>query len=194
MQMELNAKKKLAFVDGSLLELSSSSTSHSIWIQCNDMVTSWILNSISIDLADSVLYMDSAAGIWKDLPERFSQGNGPRIFQIQKAIASLSRGQSTISSYFTKMKGLWEELANYQPNPVCSCGAMKVLTTYQNRECIMQFLMGLNESYSHIRGQILLNEPMPPINKVFSLVIQEERQHGITSLESSNADGSAFFA
>lgn len=57
----------------------------------------------------------------------------------------------------------------------------------------MQFLMGLNESYSHIRGQILLNEPMPPINKVFSLVIQEERQRGITSLESSNADGSAFF-
>jgi hypothetical protein len=36
--------------------------------------------------------------------------------------------------------------------------------------------MGLNESFSHIRGHILLMEPLPPINKVFSFVIQEESQ------------------
>jgi hypothetical protein len=36
--------------------------------------------------------------------------------------------------------------------------------------------MGLNDTFSHIRGQILLIDPLPPINKVFSLVLQEERQ------------------
>jgi hypothetical protein len=36
--------------------------------------------------------------------------------------------------------------------------------------------MGLYESFANIRGQILLSDPLPPINKVFSLVIQEERQ------------------
>ena len=39
--------------------------------------------------------------------------------------------------------------------------------------------MGLNESYSHIRGQILMMEPLPTINKVFSLVIQEEKQPNV---------------
>ena len=39
--------------------------------------------------------------------------------------------------------------------------------------------MGLNESYAHIRGQILMMEPLPAINKVFSLVIQEERHINI---------------
>ncbi|XP_065620096.1 uncharacterized protein LOC136063519 [Quercus suber] len=43
----------------------------------------------------------------------------------------------------------------------------------------MQFLMGLNESYSQIKGQILLMEPLPTINKVYSLLIQEERQRSI---------------
>ena len=33
--------------------------------------------------------------------------------------------------------------------------------------------MGLNESYAHIRGQILMMEPLPTINKVFSLVIYQ---------------------
>lgn len=36
--------------------------------------------------------------------------------------------------------------------------------------------MGLNDSYAAIRGQILLYEPLPNINKVLSLVLQEEKQ------------------
>jgi hypothetical protein len=39
------------------------------------------------------------------------------------------------------------------------------------------FLMGLNDSFAHIRGQILLIDPLPPINRVFALVLQEEHQH-----------------
>lgn len=34
--------------------------------------------------------------------------------------------------------------------------------------------MGLKESYAWIRGEILLNE-FPAINKVFALVMQEEK-------------------
>jgi len=40
--------------------------------------------------------------------------------------------------------------------------------------------MGLNDSFSNIRGQILLFEPLPPINKVFSLILQDERQREIS--------------
>jgi hypothetical protein len=41
--------------------------------------------------------------------------------------------------------------------------------------------MGLNDSYAHIRGQIILIDPLPPMNKVFSLLLQEERQREISS-------------
>ena len=38
----------------------------------------------------------------------------------------------------------------------------------------MSFLMGLNESFAQVRGQLLLMDHLPLINKVFSLVSQEE--------------------
>lgn len=41
--------------------------------------------------------------------------------------------------------------------------------------------MGLNDTFSQVRGQILLIDPLPSINKVFSLVLQEERQREISS-------------
>ena len=36
--------------------------------------------------------------------------------------------------------------------------------------------MGLNDSFSHVRGQILLMDPIPSVEKVFSLLIQDEKQ------------------
>lgn len=45
----------------------------------------------------------------------------------------------------------------------------------------LTFLVGLNESFSQIRSQILLIDSIPPINKVFSLFSQEEQQRNIAS-------------
>lgn len=50
----------------------------------------------------------------------------------------------------------------------------------QQEDCIIQFLMGLNESFSQIRAQVLMIEPLPSLSKVFSLVVQEERQRTIS--------------
>ena len=41
--------------------------------------------------------------------------------------------------------------------------------------------MGLNESYSAIRGQILLMNPLPSVHQAYSSISQEEKQHLLTS-------------
>lgn len=54
----------------------------------------------------------------------------------------------------------------------------------------MSFLMSLNESYAQIRGQLLLMDPLLPINKVFSLISQEEKQKQVGSQHISGTDPS----
>ncbi len=39
--------------------------------------------------------------------------------------------------------------------------------------------MGLNDSFSHVRAQILMTDPLPSITKAVALVVQEERQRNI---------------
>ena len=43
----------------------------------------------------------------------------------------------------------------------------------------MQFLNGLNDSYSQVRTQIFMMESIPSIDKAFLLVIQEEKQRSL---------------
>uniref|UniRef100_A0A2N9I4I6 Integrase catalytic domain-containing protein n=1 Tax=Fagus sylvatica TaxID=28930 RepID=A0A2N9I4I6_FAGSY len=104
---------------------------------------------------------------------------GPRIFEIQKSISTLSQDQSSVSNYYTRLKSLWDELNNFRSIPDCSCGALKVLLDNKQHEYVMQFLMGLNDSFSHVRAQILMTDPLPTITKAFALVVQEERQRNI---------------
>jgi hypothetical protein len=59
--------------------------------------------------------------------------------------------------------------------------SQKTTLDYYHQDYIFQFLMGLNDTFSQVRGQILLINPLPSINKVFSLVLQEERQREISS-------------
>jgi hypothetical protein len=44
----------------------------------------------------------------------------------------------------------------------------------------METISNINDSYAHIRGQILLIDPLPAVNKVFFVVLQEERQVSIS--------------
>ena len=125
MRMALIAKNKLEFIDGTLT-LSSPMVKTSLaiqaWIHCDKMVASWILNSVSQEIATSIVYKDTALEIWNDLRERLSQGNGPRVFQLLKDIAGITQGQSSITSYFTQLNVLWDQLQKFRPFPMCSCG------------------------------------------------------------------------
>ncbi|KAK4837536.1 hypothetical protein QYF36_006272 [Acer negundo] len=124
------------------------------WSRCNDMVHSWIVNTLSPKISDSVIYYSTANEVWEDLCEQFSQSNVPCIFEIQRDIAYFRQEQLSVSTYYTKLKGLWDELASYND---AAHGAQ------QDQQKLMQFLMGLNDSYNAIRGQILLMSPLPSV-------------------------------
>ncbi|XP_060963732.1 uncharacterized protein LOC133033137 [Cannabis sativa] len=113
--MALAAKKKISFIDGSLPRTEIDNPSLNSWLICNNMVMSWLVNSVSQEIAQSIMYFDLATDMWNDLAERFNEGNGPRIFQLQTQLTRLQQGEQSVSSFFTKMKSLWDELKEFQP-------------------------------------------------------------------------------
>ena len=80
-----------------------------------------------------------------------------------------------------------DELASYSPLPICTCGGIKKMVEKEQEDRVIQFLLGLNESYLAIKGQILLMQPLPVLNKVYSLVLQEEKQTDVSSFNITEA-------
>ncbi|XP_047942849.1 uncharacterized protein LOC125189631 [Salvia hispanica] len=180
----LLAKNKLVFVDGSILRPGREDLLYQPWIRCNSMVISWIRNSVSPQICSSVMYLDDAYSIWSDLNDRFSTGDSARIYQLKQQLMSLSQGTSDVNGYFTNLRIVWDEFKSTQPISWCTCGRCNCGSAtrwheHQEHDCTMQFLIGLNPSFSQIRSHILSMVPLPSLSKVFALVIQEERQRHI---------------
>ena len=194
MSIALSVKNKLGFVDGTIVKpMSTDQNLMNSWIRNNNMVISWILNSVSKEISSSVMFSESAMEVWVDLRERFQQSNGPRIFQLRRDLINLSQDQNSVVTYFTKLKTIWEELNNFRPNcscGQCTCGGVKEMNSFLHSEYVMTFLMGLNESFTQTQGQVLLMDPLPSINKVFSLIVQEERQRSVGVRSNAFSDSS----
>ncbi|XP_061366043.1 uncharacterized protein LOC133309296 [Gastrolobium bilobum] len=128
MMIASSAKNKLFFVDGSLPRPLSDDLLFPSWNRCNSMVTSWIFNSVSKEISDSLLYFSSASEIWTDLRTRFLQANSPKLFQLKQQIASLTQGSLDVNGYYTRLKILWDELLDHSPIPTCTCGASRLIS------------------------------------------------------------------
>ena len=187
MERALRIKNKFWLIDGSASLTSAMEKVPLLvqsWSRCNEIVVSWIVNCVSPRIATSMVYRKTAKEVWKKLQNMFSQGNGPRVYQLQKDLASFSQGELSVTEYFTNLSILWDELQNYEPFPTCSCEKCvchinEKISNIHHREVVMQFLMGLNDSFSHVCGQILLMDPIPSVEKVFSLLIQDEKQRSV---------------
>uniref|UniRef100_A0A803NJB0 Uncharacterized protein n=1 Tax=Cannabis sativa TaxID=3483 RepID=A0A803NJB0_CANSA len=85
------------------------------------------------------------------------------------------------------LQSLWDELNEFQPFTPCSCGAMQQIQDHYSRDQILQFLIGLNDSYAGARDQILMFEPLPPLSRIFSMIVQQEHQRSLAPLNAMAA-------
>ena len=76
------------------------------WIRADNIVGTWIINSVSPKLQGSIIYRDTAFEIWTKLRDTFSQGNGTKVFNIQRQIAEIHQGEQSLTDYFTQLKVL----------------------------------------------------------------------------------------
>ncbi|XP_018453440.1 uncharacterized protein LOC108824502 [Raphanus sativus] len=183
-RMALNVRNKLGFIDGTILKPPDNHRDSGAWSRGNDMVSTWLMNSVSKKIGQSLLFMSSAESMWKNLMCRFKQDDAPRIFEIEQKLSNIQQGSLDISTYFTELVTLWEEYQNYVDLPVCTCGKCECHAAVswdklQQKSRVMKFLMGLNEAYDSTRRHILMLKPIPSLEEVFNMVTQDERQKNI---------------
>ncbi|XP_016164108.1 uncharacterized protein LOC107606575 [Arachis ipaensis] len=119
----LISKNKIGFLDGTIPTPATDDPLFPSWRRCNTLVSSWIFNSLSAPIAQSVIYFDYAEAIWEDLRNRFSQGDLLRVAELQEQIYGLKQGSLSVTQYHTALRALWEEHDTYRPVKPCICPA-----------------------------------------------------------------------
>jgi hypothetical protein len=193
--MALTVKNKIGFIDGSMKEPDEKKfDEHQQWNQCNSLVKTWLLGSMSKEIATNVINCKDVRQMWLDLQKRFSHVNVVQLFNVENEIHDCVQGNMSIGSYFTKLKGLWDERDALCTFPTCTCGAIKEVAAYMETQKTMKFLMGLNDSYVGVRNNTLLQDLLPIVNKAYSLAIHYEKKSEVITGKSHAQPEAAVFA
>ncbi|KAG7546386.1 Integrase catalytic core [Arabidopsis suecica] len=177
MLIALDAKNKSGFIDGSLPRPLESDKHFRVWSRCNNMVKSWILNTVSPQIYRSILRIGDASSIWSDIYGRFHMTNLPRTYNLTQEIQDLRQGTMSLSDYFTQLKILWDHLDSAEAlDEPCTCGKAARLQQKAERGKIVKFLAGLNESYAIVRRQIIAKKALPSLVEVYNILDQDDSQ------------------
>lgn len=92
----------------------------------------------------------------------------------------------TISTYYTKLHRLWDEIESITPLPQCNCDGCKYETSRQlseirDNEKLYDLFTGFNDEYGTVKTQILSTKPTPSLVTAYHLISQDEQQRHITS-------------
>lgn len=104
-----------------------------------------------------------------------------RIHQLHADIAACKQNGETVEEYFSKLKIMWDDLADFEKGFSCCCGSSECASMLkyekmQEKTRLHQFLMGLDNSrFGTTRSNVLSRQTELVLDSVYSLIIQEER-------------------
>ncbi|GJY04655.1 putative RNA-directed DNA polymerase, partial [Tanacetum coccineum] len=197
MLLALEGKNKIGFIDGSCKKSITDVVLAKQWDRVNAVVLGWILNSISEELFLGQIFSKKAKHVWKELKETYHKVDGSVIFSLHHKINSIKQNGSNLSDYYHKLNALWKQYDAMIELPNCLCTAASEFKKHNQLLKLMQFLMGLDDSYMSIRSSILSRETLPDVKVAYAIISSEESHRmasGSVSGPSQRAQTSAFLS
>lgn len=125
--------------------------------------------------------------------ERFDKVNGSNIFALHREINCHVQDEN-ISVRYSKLRQMWDEYASLVTLPLCSCEFSKEFIEFDLQHKLLQFLMGINESFVHVRSNILMINPLPTMSNAFATISLEESHGSLLSMTPHHYVSSSFFS
>ncbi|KAI5327777.1 hypothetical protein L3X38_027173 [Prunus dulcis] len=189
--LALGGRSKLGFVNGTIEAPEDSSPEYEAWLCKDQLVMSWLLNSMDPKLFEIFSFSESSLSLWKAVKDMYgNQNNAARVFQLKRNLASLQQGDKSFVHHLGCMKNMWNELDMYRPHTIDAA----ILLKRSEEDKIFHLLASLGSKYEDLRSHILMNPELPSFASVCTTIQREEVRRKVMNVDikSSVSEARAF--
>ncbi|KAK3041993.1 hypothetical protein RJ639_002301 [Escallonia herrerae] len=193
--MFISGKGKDDYLTGTASPPQKDDPSFRMWKTENNMVMSWLINTMDTEIGHNFLFYDTAYEIWMAAKETYSDNdNTAELFDIKRTLHDLRQEEMSVTQYYNTLSRFWQQLDGFESlDWECPADASQYKKIIE-KERVFKFLLGLDKSLDEVRGRILGAKPLPTIRDAFSEVRREESRKKLmmgTRPSSSILEGSA---
>lgn len=133
------------------------------WVAQDQQVLSYLLGSLSREIGSQITAVTTAAEAWTAIQALHASQSRARIISTRMALATASKGASSISEFFSKMKALGDEMA--------SAGRK-----LEDEELISYILTGLDREYDPVVTAVAARVEPITVNELYAQLVSFEQR------------------
>ena len=151
--------------------LEESNPSFREWKKKDDHVFIMLLNSVDEVHKAMVSCAPNSKSLWDQMFSLYGlESNLGRIFELKKQISSIKKEGKSLPQLFGEYTDAWNELSTLRPETA----DLKVIRKRREEDKVFGLLMALDESYSHLRQEILRMKDFPSFGEVQNMIQRAE--------------------
>ncbi|GAV69994.1 UBN2_3 domain-containing protein [Cephalotus follicularis] len=173
----LGGRSKSSHINENEIPLDFKDPKFSDWQASDNLVMSWIFNSMDPQIYEIFAYSETAKALWTSLKEMYGQSeNASRVFELQQELSHMEQvtGQPFID-HLGNMKRKWDKLRQYRP----SAPTIDIYIQCEEQDRIFLLLASLRPEYEDLRRQILMSTNLPSFASVCATIHREETRRRV---------------
>ena len=146
------------------------------WVAEDQIVLSYLFSSLTKEIFGQVATASTAKELWAAIQELHASQSRARIMSTHMALATATKGASSVAEFFVKMKGLADDMA--------SAGRK-----LEDEELVTFIITGLGEEFESIVSAVASRVEPISVNELYAQLIAFEQRkeiHGGSSQSSAN--------
>ena len=182
--LALGGRSKLGYINGAIKAPETTSPNYEAWLCKDQLVMSWLLNSMERRIAEIFSYSESSMHLWNQVQEMYgNQNNVARVFQLKKDISSLQQAGKPFVQHLGSLTSMWNELDVYRPHTTDAT----ILIKRADEDKIFQLLASLGPEFEDLRSHILMNSELSSFSGVCAIIQREEVRKKVMSQETKTS-------
>ncbi|XP_066167858.1 uncharacterized protein [Oryza sativa Japonica Group] len=155
-------------VDKNDKEIVTKNPDYTKWMAQDQQVLAYLLNSLSKDVPQQVATLDTSAQVWDALTNMYASQSRARITNLRISLANTRKGSMTTAVYFSKMKGLADDLAS-------------VGKPLDDEELVSYILVGLDINYNLLVSTVVGQSDPISLRDLYSQMPEEKVAAAVNS-------------
>ena len=147
MMMFISGRSKDEYLTENISKPDSTSAEYKTWRAENNMVMSWLINSMTTEIGENFLLYTTAKDIWDAARETFSSSeNTAELFQVESTLQDLCQGENSVTIYYTTLTRYWQQLDLFETHEWKCTEDKAYFKQIVEKRHVFKFLKGLDKS------------------------------------------------